>query len=239
MQSSSNSAWLVALLLVGFSAGGGATFVYVTRTARPAGAEAGLQVLQGPAARPYAAMRRGQLIIGRAQHCDLCLHDPQVSARHATIQQTPGGYVLTDLNSTNGTYVDGQRVQQVQLRGGERVRVGHSELLFSAEGAGRAAPVAAAQARLALMVGQQEYARYTVPSGAILGGHSASPVPLNADAQVSRQHARLDFQSGQWLITDLNSTNGTYVNGKQIRQQVLRAGDEIRLGNTIFRFDGG
>jgi len=232
-----NGGWLVALLVLAVIGGGAAALAFAARTAAPRYAPAGLQVVQGQAARPSAGLRRGQLTIGRDRRCEMRLYDPRVSARHAVIQHTPAGYVLSDLNSTNGTFVNGQRVSQATLRGGERLQVGHTELLFTLPAtplASRLSP----SATLAVMAGQQEHARYPVPSGAILGGRSASPVPLGSDAQVSRQHARLDYYNGQWLLTDLNSTNGVYVNGRQVRQQVLRAGDEIRMGNTVLRFLG-
>lgn len=236
---SSNSAWIIALLLLVALGGGGAIFVYMARPSEPTQALAGLQVIQDQAAPLYIQLRRGQLTIGRASNCDVRLSDPRVSSHHAILQQTPSGYVLTDQGSTNGTYVEGRQIQQTVLRGGERLRLGHTEMVFTVVGKTAQAPqFGALAATLAVMIGQQEYGRYTVPAGAILGGHAASPVPLNADAQVSRQHARLDYQAGQWLITDLNSTNGTYVNGQIVRERVLRAGDEIQLGNTVLRFCG-
>jgi adenylate cyclase len=64
-------------------------------------------------------------------------------------------------------------------------------------------------------------------------------VDLSADALVSQQHARLDYQAGQWVITDLDSRNGTFVNGQRVQSQVLRNGDEVQLGNTRMRFYAG
>jgi len=85
---------------------------------------------------------------------------------------------------------------------------------------------------------QVAQARYSVPDGVVLGGQSASPIPFGADVHVSHRHARLDDQGGQWVITDLGSTNGTYVNEQRVSRQVLQAGDEIRLGGTSLRFLG-
>ncbi len=158
------------------------------------------------------------------------------------IQQTPQGYVLTDLGSKNGTFVNGQQVQQALLRGGEQLRMGQTELVFTMPGVGAVPvssfqpPASAAMAYLAVMAGEQEFARYPVASGTVLGRYAGCPVDLNADALVSRQHARLDCQAGQWIVTDLGSGNGVFVNDRQVTSQALRHGDEVRVGNTRMRF---
>jgi adenylate cyclase len=50
------------------------------------------------------------LLVGRAMACDLAIPDPTVSRQHAEVESAPDGVVVRDLQSTNGTYVDGQRV---------------------------------------------------------------------------------------------------------------------------------
>lgn len=205
-------------------------------------APASVRVVRGPAVRFSATFRGGRLMIGRDPHCELVLPDPQVSARHAQIQRTPQGYVLTDLGSKNGTFVNGQQIQQALLRGGERLRVGQTELVFASPAAKGApapsvqTPPGAAMVHLAVMAGDQEFARYPVTPGTVLGRYTGCPVDLSADALVSRQHARLDYREGEWVITDLESGNGTFVNGQQVTSQLLRHGDEIQLGRTRMRF---
>jgi hypothetical protein len=91
-------------------------------------------------------------------------------------------------------------------------------------------------AYLAVLAGDQEYARYSVAPGTLLGRYEGCPVDLLSDALASRRHARLDYQNGQWIITDLSSDNQTFVNGYPVQSQVLQHGDQIRLGNTRMRF---
>lgn len=58
-------------------------------------------------------------------------------------------------------------------------------------------------------------------------------IQIDGDSQVSRHHVQLTNDNGQYYITDLNSTNGTYVNGNRIsRTQKLQMRDVVRLGNT-------
>jgi diguanylate cyclase (GGDEF)-like protein len=57
--------------------------------------------------------------------------------------------------------------------------------------------------------------------------------------EVSRHHAVVRFQNKQYIIEDLSSTNGTYVNSHKIEKQILRHGDEISIGEHAIIFDDG
>ncbi len=66
-----------------------------------------------------------------------------------------------------------------------------------------------------------------------IGRDSTNGVAIN-DAEVSRKHARMVFQGGKYVIEDLGSTNGTFVNGQRLAGPVvLKAGDVISLGEQI------
>lgn len=60
------------------------------------------------------------------------------------------------------------------------------------------------------------------------------------DVGISRRHARIDFNGGQVVLTDLGSTNGTSVNGQRVSAVALNPGDMVQLGTTTltFRVDG-
>jgi transcriptional regulator with GAF, ATPase, and Fis domain len=68
--------------------------------------------------------------IGRSESNHFRLNDSAVSRQHCTIQQVDGGYELTDLDSHNGTFVNGIPVRRKALQHGDAIRVGRSELLF-------------------------------------------------------------------------------------------------------------
>jgi ABC-type multidrug transport system ATPase subunit len=84
------------------------------------------------AARPEVASfgTSGVTTIGRGAGCDIVLTDLLVSRRHAELRPDPAGLQLVDLGSTNGTYHNGRRVNRARLRPGDRVSVGHVELVF-------------------------------------------------------------------------------------------------------------
>jgi len=58
-----------------------------------------------------------------------------------------------------------------------------------------------------------------------------------SDPNSSRTHAEVRQHADGWMVVDLNSTNGTKVNGSPVRERVLQDGDEITVGNTEIRFE--
>ena len=56
------------------------------------------------------------------------------------------------------------------------------------------------------------------------------------DSTVSSEHAAIVFEQGRFVLYDLASTNGTYLNDQRIQRQMLYDGDEIRLGNKVLVF---
>jgi S1-C subfamily serine protease len=85
------------------------------------GADAGRTVELPEAGRPF--------VLGRVQGCDLVIRDERASRQHAELRVEPaGGVRVTDLGSANGTYVDGRRVEEALLAGGEELRIAGVEL---------------------------------------------------------------------------------------------------------------
>ena len=68
----------------------------------------------------------------------------------------------------------------------------------------------------------------------VIGRSSACQIVLGDDT-VSRRHAELRFEDGRWLLRDLGSSNGTYVNGRWVTESEVRAGDVIHLGGCQLR----
>ena len=57
------------------------------------------------------------------------------------------------------------------------------------------------------------------------------------DTTISRTHARLGNENGQFMVYDNNSSNGTYVNGVRVQMQALAPGDVVQFGSSKFRFE--
>ena len=71
-----------------------------------------------------------RVVVGRSKDCDIQLADPNVSRRHAELRQEGGAYWMIDLDSTNGTLVNGRRAARAKLESGDTITIGSTELLF-------------------------------------------------------------------------------------------------------------
>jgi len=76
------------------------------------------------------AINEETLIIGRETNADLCIADASVSRRHSKIEKKEEGFVITDLESLNGTFINDVPVKTRLLEHGDRVRIGESQFLF-------------------------------------------------------------------------------------------------------------
>jgi hypothetical protein len=70
------------------------------------------------------------VVIGRSGDCDVRVEDANVSRRHAEVRRIGDGYSLVDLGSTNGTEVNGQRIQETALMNGDVIEVGTTRITF-------------------------------------------------------------------------------------------------------------
>ena len=116
----------------------GATMIYKPRTQptepvslEEMGVDRQVAVLRWNGQRRVLDRRRS--VLGRSRDADVQIEDPNVSRRHAEIVQEGSAYWLVDLGSTNGTEVDGRRVQRLQLADGARFTLGETTVTFSTE----------------------------------------------------------------------------------------------------------
>jgi hypothetical protein len=116
----------------------GATMVYKpqaqpTEAASPVdlGVQREVAVLTWDDQRHEIAKRK--VVIGRSKDADVRIDDPNVSRRHAELQQEGATWWVVDLDSTNGVEVDGRRVKRLKLEDGARFTIGSTEIAFSRE----------------------------------------------------------------------------------------------------------
>jgi diguanylate cyclase (GGDEF)-like protein len=89
---------------------------------------------------------------------------------------------------------------------------------------------------LVIIYGAELGKRIPLGSGEVECGRTAqNGIPLDDDA-VSRRHARIAWAGSSFIVSDLGSTNGTYVNDVSVRERTLHDGDQIKIGHTIFKF---
>jgi len=98
--------------------------------------KATLEVRQGAQIGTTFPLAGDIVVLGREENVDIPIHDPEVSRRHARISWQAGRYILEDLNSTNGTYLNGVQITIPQpLQPGDQIGMGQTMLVFQTQAA--------------------------------------------------------------------------------------------------------
>jgi ABC-type multidrug transport system ATPase subunit/pSer/pThr/pTyr-binding forkhead associated (FHA) protein len=172
------------------------------------------------------------LTVGRASDNDIVINHPAVSGHHLKLTVTGETVTVTDLNSTNGTQLNGQPIPPNTphgARAGDVLRIGDltgNWVSLVMEGA-------SGEALRTLSLGKLDLSK---TKNILIGRDPGCYLPLNHPA-VSFHHAQIYQQNGGLAIRDLNSTNGTFVNGKRIAVVPLSSGDEIQIGPFKLAYD--
>lgn len=179
------------------------------------------------------------LTVGRAESNQLVLDDASISPVHARIVSEGTAFVLTDLSSEHGTYINGQAVRQRRIESGDTLRFGEVEVQVID-------PYAASdQDQPWLMVASsswlsgQEFAVLSRTGGESIkvgrGKHCDIILP---GTHLSREHAELIPRGDRLLVRDLSSANGTFLNDERVTQAEALAGDKLRFDVYSFRLVG-
>ncbi len=196
-------------------------------------------------------------LVGRAQSCDIVLVETgearlQISRRHLEIRWAEQGYIARNPGAANPALINGLPLGDPQpLAEGDTLTVGTTVLRYRAPRMARP-PLSPSQKITAprLEATLRYTGRYPLHVGSPLLGLSsdraievgrASESSLRLfDPSVSRYHARLYFEDGQFKISDKGSANGTQVNGLSITgPTALKEGDQLGLGEFEFSFEPG
>jgi anti-anti-sigma factor len=212
----------------------------------------------GPAPPYTMAFDHQPIAVGAAMENDVVIEGPRIADRHAQVTMSRG--VLTVLNqSHHGTFVANQRIERHVLGAGEVVHIPPFELRFellvaaSPESDGdqtvREAPPAAdgtvilgrpprGSRPLFIEVIQGPPAvkgkRLSIPADGLRIGRSPD-ADFSVDVPtLSRLHAEIrPTPNGDWLLRDLRSANGTFLNGSRVSEHRVRAGDELILADDV------
>jgi ABC transport system ATP-binding/permease protein len=178
--------------------------------------------------------------MGRAQECAVWTpSDAMVSMQHAKVVRLPTGYVLIDLESTNGTYLNGRRIQRATLADGDIVGLGDGGpkiriQVLSPERAAVASAATVSIPRFAELAGRKTQGAHVTDhllraGVSVLGRDPAAEIHLDSPI-VSRLHARLSRHGEAVTVEDLDSANGTYLNGRRVARSEVAPGDLLVVG---------
>jgi pSer/pThr/pTyr-binding forkhead associated (FHA) protein len=205
----------------------------------------------------YVLMEGATASIGRLESNDIWIPEQHVSRQHAVINYRDGIFMITDLGSANGTFVNDQRLDgPFPLASGDTIRLYVPVLNFSAvvsqadaqhaqeSGMFIAVTTNTGRGKLVITTGPQEGTVIPLVIKKVTVGRATSKATWEValqDPSVSRPHAQLELVDRTWVINDLGSSNGTLVNGTPVTEKgrALRDGDIIAFGATLVLFRGG
>lgn len=180
----------------------------------------------------------GLFRVGREEPADLPLRDATVSREHAQFESDGDDWILADLDSANGTFVNGRRITRRKLKPGDMLRFGSSLEFRYCQDTPRPAVVEFLLSlfRHALVARDPGAKPRRIPVGpaARLVGRSAQTQVRLAFPEISDVHARLENRSGRPWVVDQKSRNGTFVNGEPVRERLLRPGDEVAFARVPY-----
>lgn len=163
--------------------------------------------------------------IGRSQSNDVVISNPVVSGEHAMLfAMDDGSVMIKDLSSTNGTYVNSNRISEMTpLRPGDIVKLG--DTVFDWQGALKSGnkTVVNPRSKMGIPSNAKEYKT--------IGRNPDSQIQFSYN-DVSGSHAILcRMMNDDVMIFDSSSTNGTFVNGERVTSRILKPGDVVMIAN--------
>jgi pSer/pThr/pTyr-binding forkhead associated (FHA) protein len=169
--------------------------------------------------------------------------DSYLSPRHASFIPKGKTALVRDESSLNGVYKKLNRDEPVELNFGDVFRIGQeilrveplTPLAKSADGVDRlGSPAKGYVARIALVIGRDTTGNaYPIPETGLHLGRERGDVLFPEDGYVSGLHCRISWQNGKLYITDLGSSNGSFV--RLYKDTPIGSGDVLLMGQQLFR----
>jgi ABC-type multidrug transport system ATPase subunit len=186
-------------------------------------------------------------IIGRESDCSVILDNLSVSRKHSEVTTEDGIAWIRDLGSSCGTAVNGQFIEaRTALQPRDQLVLGGTTLQFDIRYEAVESAHGLIDDHSAILIAER--------STVLFRGLPADSIPLDTPRLtigratdrdiiliaplVSSKHAVLELSSDGWFLSDVQSTHGTYINGKPIIRAKLVSGDRIQIGPFLFRYEG-
>lgn len=171
--------------------------------------------------------------------------DSYLSPRHATFRQTNQRLHVKDEGSLNGVYKKLMRDTPVELQSNDVFRIGQEIIRYeplaslppSPDGVERlGAPSKGYVGRIALIIGRDTTGNaFPVPEAGVHLGRERGDILFPEDGYVSGLHCHLEYAGGRLTLTDLGSSNGTFI---RLREEVeVQNGDVLLMGQQLFRIN--
>ncbi len=213
-----------------------------------------LVMRRGPSPGAIYDLKDPEVLVGRGARCQIVIRDDEISREHCKLVKGNGDYELIDTQSTNGTFINGQRVTQRVLHSGELIELGDSvTLLYERIATGQLPgakfktpsepikpallPVSAFGHYLVVSRGTDVGAVHLLNNPIITVGREAKNDIVIAEDAVSRYHLQLKRERTGYVVEDVGSTNGTFLNGAKLEaSSPLNPDDVLRVGTMHLHY---
>ncbi len=180
-----------------------------------------------------------QFSIGRDATNHLSIDDATVDPRHASLVHRGDQFLLKDLGSHHGTFVNGTRITQKSIACGDTLQFGNVWLeVIDPFLSDDDTPVWALIADSSWLTGQEFPLRVGLEQPPVVLGRSNDCDIVIPGTHLSRRHAEISLNESGLQIRDLESANGTFVNDRKIKGSRLKPGDRLRLDVYSFKVFG-
>ncbi len=169
--------------------------------------------------------------------------DSYLSPRHATFTVNGQTVSVRDENSLNGVYIRIERQAPVEIRDTEIFRIGQEILRYDAykpvapESDGtekQGAQIEGLVGKISLMIGRETYGNaFPIPVTGLFLGRERGDILFPEDGYVSGLHCQISVEGGKVMLTDVGSSNGSYVRARG--ERTVRNGDLLLIGQQLFR----
>lgn len=182
--------------------------------------------------------------IGRNGNNSLVINAPEISDKHAEISQLNGSLTIRDIGSLGGTFVNDQKIDDsATLKAGDVIKLGNVELevIKPHPGVGEETPTALHNAesewKVVATASWMNSQQFDIQGTMVIGRESTCEINIPVE-YLSRRHAELSIQGGKLVVRDLESANGTYVNGRRVTEATLQDGDKLKFDVLTFTVKG-
>lgn len=178
--------------------------------------------------------------IGRSRSCDIALKKyGTVSRFHAVLALRKEGWFVFDTESKTGVYVNGEQIRRAaRISDGDTVSFGNAVMRFQSNGYGEESADGEVQdfTNAARLVNLADNSAFYLHGSCLIGRdrHCNICLPVR---NISGEHTEIYLNRDGWMVADLNSENGTYLNGEMVfGAYPLYDGDIVSVGEYSFMF---
>jgi len=199
------------------------------------------------------------VLIGRKGDNHIVLEEKNISRKHAQILMKEDQYVIVDSGSAGGTKLNGEKITEKDIHTGDKIEIGDYTLHFDSglpddertvfeveeetvleEGTvvdeDRTMFYEEPEAKLVVVKSDSLEGEIVLEEGDTVFGRDEEADITIADKRLSRKHCKIAREGNEFVISDLGSSNGTFVNGQKITEKTLASGDRIQAGSNVFEF---